>query len=72
MLQKITDLLNREWEVIIKRAYCEANYCVDKLVNMGITMDLGVHWLSSPPRELLLLLQVDNVGASLPRYCILH
>lgn len=71
MLFRIAELLNREWEVVVKHAYREANCCADRLANLGPERDLGVHWLTTPlpPRDLFCMLLADLVGVSLPRSC---
>lgn len=69
MLHKVEELLGQEREVVTRHVYKETNFCADKLANMGAVIELGVHWLCSPPSALIVLLQTDTVGVLLPCLC---
>lgn len=69
MLHKIDDLLSREWGVIIRHVYKEANCCANMLAILGANLNLGVHWLCAPLVDLVPMLQADLVGVFLPRLC---
>lgn len=56
-------------QVIIRHVFTEANYCADKLANMGANSDLGVHWLTALSLDLFPLLQADLLGIVLPCLC---
>lgn len=70
MLHRITELLERDWVVPINYTYRETNCYADLLANIGAAMDLGVHWLSTPPIDLFRQLQADTIRVSLPCFCI--
>lgn len=43
--------------------------CVDRLANLGLKKDLGVHWLTSPSKDHICMLYADLVGVAVPRSC---
>ncbi|KAF2301561.1 hypothetical protein GH714_026225 [Hevea brasiliensis] len=59
VLLQCKKLLQRSWEVCFQHVFCEAIVVADRLVNLAVDLDLGVHVFQRPPTEVSDLLQAD-------------
>jgi ribonuclease HI len=58
----IRQLLDRDWEVVIKHTLREGNACADVLAKMGALSDSSLVIISSPPVDLAAPLLADAQG----------
>ncbi|CAN1840954.1 Putative ribonuclease H protein At1g65750 [Linum perenne] len=58
------ELLTREWEVILKHVYREANHAADFLANPGHQLSYGVHLIRTSDCNLGFHLLYDSLGIS--------
>ena len=62
VLARVHDLLRRNWQVLIRHMYCNANYAMDCLANVGHSLNLGVCYFLSPTSCLGTILRDDLAG----------
>ncbi|KAJ8756023.1 hypothetical protein K2173_024569 [Erythroxylum novogranatense] len=62
LVQQCKEFLRRDWQVIVKKIFCEANRVADVLAKSAIAMSSGLHLVSRPPPQLSQDLYADMVG----------
>ncbi|XP_062021310.1 uncharacterized protein LOC133737845 [Rosa rugosa] len=64
------ELLSRVWNVSLKHVYRECNSVADLLANIGHGYEPGCRFFSSPPIDVVPLLEADLLGLSKPRLIV--
>ncbi|KAL4343877.1 hypothetical protein AHAS_Ahas11G0122300 [Arachis hypogaea] len=64
---RISELLDRGWQVRIEHVYREANGCADFLANLGAAQEQSLMVWNSPPPGSDLWVLSDITGTSWPR-----
>ncbi|PRQ16167.1 putative ribonuclease H-like domain-containing protein [Rosa chinensis] len=64
------ELLSRDWNVSLIHVYRECNSVADLLANIGHGFEPGCRFFSSPPTDVVPLLEADLLGLSKPRLIV--
>jgi hypothetical protein len=63
-IEKIQQLIDLEWKVVVHHSYREANQFADALANLGSSMDIGCVFFDVFPSEFSHLLSADIMEIS--------
>lgn len=69
LLRSIKELCERDWELSFHHVYREANFCADRLANMGIISPHSFVLYREPPDFLKDLLGFDSRRIGTFRFC---
>lgn len=61
------ELLERDWYVVLSHVYRELNWVADMMARLSHNVDYGCRLFSSPPHEVIKLLEADHLGLAKPR-----
>jgi ribonuclease HI len=61
------ELLERDWCVVLSHVYRELNSVADMMARLSHIVDYGCRLFSSPPQEVIKLLEADHLGLAKPR-----
>ncbi|KAL4364865.1 hypothetical protein AHAS_Ahas07G0048800 [Arachis hypogaea] len=67
LIRRISELKKLDWRIFFVHNYREGNKCADFLAKKSIDLDFGFLFWDYPFPELVIILQEDERGATLPR-----
>ncbi|CAN1133389.1 Putative ribonuclease H protein At1g65750 [Linum perenne] len=70
-VRDLRELLSRDWNVWIRHIYRETNHSADHLASVGLTLPLGIHFISLSDVNLVYFLRYDCFGISESRSILL-
>ncbi|KAL3533571.1 hypothetical protein ACH5RR_007092 [Cinchona calisaya] len=68
LINRIRELLSRDWECRLSHYWREGNSCADVLAKMSLSLSLGVTFLPDPPDIVKSAVSADMMGATCKRY----
>ena len=68
LVKAIQDLLNRDWNVVFRHEFREANRCADRLAKFEHSLPLGLSFYDKLPTCISIEFQPDLSGHNSPRF----